>query len=152
MGLLTDAFIATEEELAAVQPGKHGGPMDFFPTLQAKRVDAIKLVLLEAIVMEQPLPDTDALAQTISQRIISGDGTTEQWIYQFPDEVVKRLASLTLAEVTHYGELWADEAWRDYRGRPPDDIVGLVEYLYSLCDLAEQAQTEGKHLYMWMAL
>ena len=47
MGLLTNAFIATEAELAATRFESSSAPGDFFPTVQGKNIDPVKLALLE---------------------------------------------------------------------------------------------------------
>jgi hypothetical protein len=146
--MLSDAFIATDAELTATQFENPGGPAAFFSTLQSKGIDPLKLLLLEAIVMEQASPDLDVL----DQRIVRGkEESSEQWIYQLPDTVVDRLAELTIVEIGHYGSTWASlEEWRSRKGISPKDAI--TEYLQQICLLAIRAQAEKKHLYMWLAL
>jgi hypothetical protein len=148
MSILSDAFLATDAELAATQFEGSGGPIAFFPTLQGKGIDLLKLLLLEAIVMEQAIPNPDIL----DQRVVRGkDESSEQWIYQFPDTMVARLAGLTAAEISRYGTMWAStEEWRGPKGIPP--IAVITHYFQQLCQLAMRAQTEERHIYMWIAL
>jgi hypothetical protein len=152
MGILTDAFIATDVELATTQFEGSGGPIAFFPTLQGKGIDPIMLAMLEAIVMERVFPSPDTLAEVIDQRIIRGkDESSEEWIYQFPDKMVTRLAELTAAEGSRYGTVWAStEEMCGPKGVP--QTTGVTQYLRELCQLAIRAQDEGKHLYMWISL
>ncbi len=148
MSILSDAFLATAAELAATQIAGSGGPMAFFPTLQGKGMDPLKLLLLEAIVMEQALPNLDIL----DQRVVQGkDESSEEWIYQFPDTMVARLAELTPAEISRYGAMWAStEELRGPKEIPP--VAVITHYIQQLCHLAMQAQAEEKHIYMWIAL
>ena len=157
MGLLTDAFIATEAELAATRFEGSSAPGDFFPTVQGKNIDPVKLALLEAIVIEQE-PDPETLIEMIGQPI-RGDESTEQWIDLFSERLVTRLAELTEASISHYGARWASiEEWRGPRAKPltPKDAAthsaNVTQYLQALCQLARRAQAEGKHMYLWICL
>ncbi len=148
MSILSDAFLATDTELAATQFEDSGGPIAFFPTLQGKGIDPLKLLLLETIVMEQATPNLDIL----DQRVVRGkDESSEQWIYQFPDTMVSRLAELTDSEISRDGSMWAStEEWRGPKGIPP--TAAITHYFQQLCQFAMRAQAERKHIYMWIAL
>lgn len=150
MGLLTDAFIAAEEELAvAVSKDHFFSPIKFFPTVQSKNVDVFMLTKLEAIIMREEFPSLDAETALIKQRT-TGD-YEGPWIYQFPDTLVERLARRIAAEVIRDGQAWGAAIQRDYQGQPPD-VSGVVPYLQELCQLAKHALLGSKHLYMWMSL
>ncbi len=158
MGLLTDAFIATEAELAATRFEGSSAPRDFFPTVLGKNLDPVKLTLLEAIVTEQEEPDPGTLTEMFDQPI-RGDESTEQWIYLFSERLVTRLAELTEASISHYGARWASiEEWRGPRAKPlkPKDAArhsaNVTQYLQALCQLARRAQAEGKRMYLWICL
>lgn len=157
MGLLTDVFIATEAELAATRFEGLNAPSDFFPTVQGKNIDPVKLAFLEVIVTEQE-PDPETLAGMISQPI-RGDESTEEWIILFSEKLVTRLAELTEASSSHYGAKWASiEEWRDLQAKPltPKDTAthraNITQYLQALCQLAKRAQAEGKCMYLWICL
>ena len=156
MGLLTDAFIATEAELAATR--FEGSPRDFFPTVPGKNFDLVELALLEAIVTEQEEPEPETLTEMFDQPI-RGDDSTEQWIYLFSERLVTRLAELTEASISQYGARWASiEEWRGPRANPltPKDAAthsaNVTQYLQALCQLARRAQAEGKRMYLWICL
>src|SRR5260370_33232793 len=158
MGLLTDAFIATEAELAATRFEGSSAPRDFFPTVLGKNLDPVKLTLLEAIVTEQEEPDPGTLADMFDQPI-RGDESTEEWIYLFSERLVTRFAELTEASIRHYGARWASiEEWRGPRAKPltPKDAAtysaNVTQYLQALCQLARRAQAEGKRMYLWICL
>lgn len=149
MGLLTDAFIATQEELAAVLSKDYFNPSSFFPTMQSKNIDIFMLTTLEAIVIQEEFPSINASIETIQERITGEyDGP---WIYRLPDTLVERLANLTSAEVIHNGQAWGAAIQHDYEKHPPD-VSGIVPYLQELCQLAKHPSLERKHMYMWMSL
>lgn len=157
MGLLTDAFIATEAELAATRFEGSSAPGDFFPTVQGKNIDPVKLALLEAIVTEQE-PDPETLIGMIGQPI-RRDESTEQWIELFSERLVTRLAELTEASISYYGARWASiEEWRGPRAKPltqkdaATHCANVTQYLQALCQLARRAQAEGKRMYLWICL
>ena len=157
MGLLTDAFIATEAELAATRFEGSSAPRDFFPTVPGKNLDPVKLGLLEAIVTEQE-PDPETLTEMFDQPI-RGDESTEEWIDLFSERFVARLAELTEASISHYGARWASiEEWHSPRAKPltPKDAAAhsahVTHYLQALCQLARRAQAEEKRMYLWTCL
>lgn len=149
MGLLTDAFIATEEELAAVLSQDHFSPIKFFPTVQSKNIDDFMLTRLEAIVMQEEFPSLDAEIAIIKQRMIGDDDGP--WIHRFLDTLVERLAHLTAAEIIHNGQAWGAAIQHNYEKQPPD-VSGIVPYFRELCQLAKHAPSERKHIYMDVAL
>lgn len=165
MGILTDAFVATEAQMHAAALSL--GPSRLFPTLQAKNIEDLKLAMLDALVTRRGVADLEhdpeifvaysqkriALVRDIGRERGMGDESEGPWISRFPDTLVLRLAELSSDDITHYGTAWsASEVWRDHRGRMPDDISGIIEYLRDLCRLARLAVTEQKTMYMWMSL
>lgn len=165
MGILTDAFVATEARMRAADLDL--GPSRLFPTLQSKNIEDMKLAMLDALVTRRGVADLErdpdafvhyseeriTLARDIGRERGLGDESEGPWISRFPDTLVLRLAELSPEDITHYGTAWsASEAWRDYRGRMPDDISGIIEYLRELCQLARLAWAERKSMYMWTAL
>jgi hypothetical protein len=156
MGLLTDAFIATEAELAAIRLEGSSIPGDAFPTVPGKNIDPLKLAYLEAIVTEQ---NAENLVEMINDPIGETDESSEQWLYPFSERLVARLATLTADQINHYGTIWASiEEWRGPRAKPLTPkaaamySTNVTHYLHALCQLASQAQAEGKNMYMWICL
>ncbi|HZR44612.1 MAG TPA: hypothetical protein VFB12_31160 [Ktedonobacteraceae bacterium] len=151
MGILTDTFIATEAELAATQFEGSGGPINWFPTVQGKNIDPVKLALLEAIVTGQDPDDPDVVTGMIGQPIRESE---EEWICPFSDRLAAKLADLTTAEISRYGTIWASsKEWSDPRESLATDAAHYITlYLQEICQLAVRAKAEGKHMYMWIAL
>ena len=165
MGILTDAFVATEARMRAADLAL--GPSHLFPTLQSKNVEDLKLAMLDALVTRRGVADLErdpdafvnyseeriALVRDIGKERGMGDESEGPWISRFPDTLVLRLAELSSEDITHYGTAWStSEAWRDHRGRMPDDISDIIEYLRDLCQLARLARVEQRTVYLWMAL
>lgn len=164
MGLLTDAFAATEVEVAAADFANHD-PAGLFPTVQAKRVDDLKLATLDAILTGQnlvaPEQDPEASVRGVEERFVlvrnigaeRGEEAEGPWVSQFPDSLVARLAELTPDEIARYGEAWANtDEWRLEDVSTPEQVAEIVELLRDYCRLAARAQTEGKRMYMWTSL
>ena len=164
MGLLTDAFVATEAEVAAADFANHD-PAELFPTVQAKRVDDVKLATLGALITGQHQvaldQDPEAFVRHVAEqfvlvRDIGGELEDEAeglWVSQFPDSLVARLAELTSDEIVRYGEAWANtDEWRLEGVTTLEQITEIVELLGDYCRLAAHAQAEGKRMYMWTSL
>lgn len=149
MSILTDAFLATDTALAAARFEGMGGPAAFFPTLPGKGIDPVTLFLLETIVVEQTSPELDFAI--LDQRLVRGNDTSEEGIYQFPEPVVARLAALTSAEISLYGTIWASTEEMCGPKKTPH-TASVIQYLQQLCQLARQGQAEQKHMYMRIAL
>jgi hypothetical protein len=99
MGILTDAFIATERELDAMLPGA-GGPAARFPTVQAKRIEPVKLAMLEAIILSGSVEMWD------EDELLERDWE-EEWVYHLPASLAQALAELPPAEVPRVARAWA---------------------------------------------
>jgi hypothetical protein len=164
MGLLTDAFAATEAEVAAADFTNHD-PAGLFATVQAKRVDDLKLATLDGILTGQKLVapelDPEASVRGVEERFIlvrnigaeQGDEAEGPWISRFPESLVARLAQLTSDEIARYGETWANtDEWRLDGVNTPEQAADVVRLLQEYCRLAAHAQTEGRRLYMWTSL
>lgn len=149
MGILTDAFVASEGEVAALGP--NDDPAALFPSVRGKRVDTIRLATLEAILAHQPA--AAGTAQEYDENFVKDWG--EQWVYRFPDPLVSALAQLQPGDDRAIAAAWAaTDEWR-LDGVTPEDtkhIEGLAELIRGYCLLAQQARREDKHVYMWISL
>ena len=147
MGLLSDIFLALEADLPALNSGR-GGPLAVFPTIQGKRVDPVKLAMLEAVVTQQ---DPEALHSSIDAQLSRDWG--EEFVYHIPESLVAVLAHLQPGDIIHCAELWATtEEWvldgsASIAGKA--DVVRLVR---ELVQFAQRAQSENRSMYLWMSL
>lgn len=149
MGLLADAFIATDVEVAAASFERAGGPIHYFPTLQSKNIDPVKLAVLEEIAIGQSKAHTEPVRDF-----------GEAWIFPVSETLIDRLAVLDVAEMEQLGAQWAahQEMWWGGYNAPPDPAVnaayfaGVKQYVRGLCQLAAQARAEEKQVYLWVCL
>lgn len=152
MGLLTDAFIATEAELPALRPGV-GGPSGMFPTVEGKRIDPLKLATLEAIITTpaSDRSDMSAVAMTSSEDVIQE--WDDEWVCRLPDSLVAALAGLQPDDLERCAAAWAEtEEWRLDGATTRAAVESLTGVIGKLRQLAQQAQREGKLMYLWMSL
>ncbi len=145
--MLSDAFIALEDEIQAYVSSAPVGPAMYFPTVQGKNIGPLALLALEALLQQTTMPELDRLIE----RLRVEDEAYGEAIYQFPDTVVTILAHLPAVAIEHYGALWASTDELQGRAARPS-VDALTRYLYELHRLALRAQTERKHMYMWFSL
>lgn len=146
MGILTDAFVASASELDALRPGA-GGPAAFFPTVQAKGMDPVKLEALEDIIAAPARPQ-------------NADGMLvreweEQWLYRLPASLARALVELPPDEIPRVAREWAaTEEWRLDGVDSTDEasVAGVAALIGGLRQLAWQARQDGKALYLWISL
>src|SRR6185312_10374632 len=98
----------------------------------------------------------DALVR-VDDKPLRGDEAAEEWIFALSKRLVARLAELTPAEITRYGTQWAAivyQEWLASKGKTLNSSTNTaaIQYLQELCQLAIQAQEQGKHMYLWMCL
>ena len=146
MGILTDAFIASASELDALRPGA-GGPAALFPTVQAKRMDPVKLASLEAL-LAPPARDWDEDGMLMRE-------WEEQWIYRLKSSLAHGLVALPADEIARVAREWAaTEEWRLDGVDPANDasVADLAALIAGLRQLAWQARQDAKDLYLWISL
>ena len=145
MGVLTDAFVASEADLDSLQPGE-GGPSARFPTVEGKSIDPLKLATLEAILRGQ---ETYTYVASIQEPL---QDWGEQFVCRFPDTLVAALAQLQPSNMLQVAAAWAaTEEWQ-LDNPTSEAISGLADLIASYSDLAQRAQRESKSMYMWICL
>jgi hypothetical protein len=153
MGILTDAFIATEAELAILGPDDHG-PAAYFPTVQAKRVDPVKLTMLESTLTHRA---PDELLESLDDNHVR-DWVREWedcWVYRFPEPLVSALLQVQPSDLPRIAAAWANtDEWRLNSSGPAsrEQIDAFARPIGDYCRLAHQAQRDGKQMFMWISL
>lgn len=145
MGILTDAFVASASDLDALRPGV-GGPAAFFPTLQAKGMDPVKLASLEAL-LAPPAREWD------EDGLLAREWE-EQWVYRLPASLAHALVALPADEIPRMAREWAaTEEWRLDGVDLTNDVSveGLAALISGLRQLASQALQDRKDLYLWIS-
>lgn len=143
MGVLTDLIIATEDELAAVDPDEI--PINVLPGLDIKGTGIIELATLHAILggteFDPGLEDFPSVSGEESE-----DGP---WIFRFPDSLVHRLASASAAELSRVAAEWARTEELELSGWPPEV---LHQRLLEMAEFAKSTVLQGKPVHVWSCL
>lgn len=155
MSILTDFFIANADELDSL----HVELLlrDQVPTLEMNNVDSSKIELLADLMVENAQGKMLVLARSaVRQKFVSVDGWSEedfmdleQWIERFDPVFVERLAIFPAEQMSRVATQWATR-WEEFDGQPAGtySAESLVELMRQLCDLARQAYTEKKQMYL----
>jgi hypothetical protein len=167
MGVLTDFFIATPEDVHDLRRVQR--LRDLFPTLEMNNVDSIKVEILAQLVvgnfqelkLKEIRPHFLAFVKGASaETFLSADECSEEelmnielWIDRFDPVFVERLATFPAEHVLLVATQWARQ-WAAFEGRPvrKEDAERLSVVMQQLCQFATRARTEGKHLYLQTCL
>ena len=98
MGVLSDFFIATEKEVQSFDAS--ASPVNSFPTLQARRIDVVKLVLLQCVMDGSTFDAHLDMLDTLLLRSESDDGP---WVVIVPMDIQKALAIADDHQLNQYG-------------------------------------------------
>jgi hypothetical protein len=149
MGLLTDLFVAAEDEIddAVLEEG----PADRFPTVEAKRVSDVKITSLNGIATGRSFDLDDGGFQLYPEvPLIRDAGEEGPWLFRLPPPLLAALATADEAKLGEINEAWArTEEWQLDGVTDPDDTRWLVD---GIARLARNAEMSGKNVYLWMSL
>lgn len=167
MGVLTDFFIATPEDVNDLRIGQR--LRDLFPTLEMNNVDSIKVEILAQLVvgnsqelkLEEIRPHflvfvKGALEEEFRfpDEFNEGDPMAfDLWIERFDPVFVKDLATFPAEQVLPVATQWARQlAAFDERPVGKDEAESLSALMQQLCQLATRARAEEKQLYLKICL
>jgi hypothetical protein len=140
MGILTDFFIASDEELQAL-------PDDALPAqelqgIMAKSVESVNFALFEAIIR-----DTDFDDALDAQILISEKSDDGPWIYLVTQEFTMNLAEIDDSKLKSIGDEWRKElAMHNWSSNE------MRTFLVELRSLAREAVASGRNMYHWLSL
>jgi hypothetical protein len=140
MGVLTDFFVATEDEAAKLtEDDSHS---ELFDTYQSKGVDTVKIDLFYSALTGRPFKELCNCGEMINE--ISEDGP---WIFRLPSDLVARLSSLDAKRIMLVSENLAST--EDFEGWSPEDVSDV---LGEISAIALRAQECSKNLYHWVCI
>ncbi len=144
MGLLSDFFVASKSEMDSLDIQQ--SPAKNLPSVQARRVEVVKVVQLQCIIDGSLFNDhLDDLDNMIVKEA-SDDGP---WVLAVPKIITETLASADSRKIEDIGRSWAlTKEWQTDGGNP-EDVIPLVK---QIGELAKRAQLEVKALYLWVCL
>ncbi len=144
MGLLSDFFIATPEEVRRLD--LHRSPADRLPGFQAKGIDPVKLAILESCVEGAPL---EAHPESLEQMMVRDAGEDGPWVMKIPAHVMKGLAGATPQQLRQWAQGLAEtEEWGFDSGAAKE----ASRVLKAVAKLAREAEAKGRRLYVWHSL
>lgn len=141
MGTLTDLVLADEGEAPKIVGAVR--PTSLFPGIEMKGLDIVKLTALQAIVTGQTWT-----ADLVSQHPLVGQGSQDgPWVLLLSQEFIAKLAELPGERLPELVARWAatDEVKADRWAEPM-----VRDTLQKIIQLAQQAITRGKRMFLWM--
>jgi hypothetical protein len=150
VGILTDFFVAAEDEIDAGVV--EDGPADRFPTVEAKSVDDVKITALNAIATGRSYEVDDGSFDRIypETRLVRDGGEEGPWVIRFPAPLIDALAEADAARIAEINQAWTQtEEWTLEGVSDPEETRWIVD---GIARLARDAQAAGKDVYLWLSL
>lgn len=137
--MLTDILIASTDDAPQILSATPGS----WPRLQFNSLDNMALAGLWA-----------ALGATAEARDFEGEKhllahTPEQWVFEFPQDFVRRLSALQPADIKNVAAVWATHDELARMGASGPAIEPVVD---AVSGFARQAVGESKSLLLFMSL
>lgn len=175
LSLLNDFFIATDDELAALdvrsgpwpppppKPRKkrwwsreegeqpevtRSGPL--LPVVEAKGVLDVELATLEAILHDERVDDVDAVVALIQDPIRQEPRSSpDAWISPVSNRLASALATAGPDRLARVVEQWIETEEMADSGWTEGEALQLLDDLGQLC---RQAREDGRGVYRWFSL
>jgi hypothetical protein len=143
VGVLTDLVVADRKDARKVL--RSVCPSRDFDGLDVKGIDTVKLGTLHAVLVGRKYDPS-----FMGDSLLSG-GAEGPWVYEVPDDLVRRLAGLTPRRLAAAGKKWAatEEFSPEFDNWSVEDVQRVLGELAALC---KRAVDEGKPVLMWMSL
>ena len=147
MGVLTEYFIAQNDEDAARAHTSLGGPKRAgFETAEWKSVDPVVTLAM----LDQVVTGRDALAWIkagLPDSTVAGSDTDEHWVFRVYDHHRVLLEGIADDQVEDVARRWGRTD--ELKGWDPKDVMAI---LADLVRLARSARASGQGLYCWVSL
>lgn len=146
MGVVSDFFIASDQELREIQDPS--SPATKLEGVTATGVDVVMLCTLQQFACEED--DWETIFDDCYVAPVKELGTEGPWIYQVSDDLCKRLSALNAPDITRYAKLWAEtDEW--VMSDDPDKTE-TPRVLSDLVNLARKATARKKKMFLWTCL
>jgi hypothetical protein len=145
MGLLSDFFVATPEvalHYPSLSEGGNSVSANRVERAEYKNFTPLALEMLWAVLRRE---QRDAKRHGI-ERVSRKEEDEQTWLFRFPDELVHLVSALDEPAEKRVADAWVSP------GDVPGDSDELRQVLRDLKRLAIVAQTDGRNLYLWVAL
>lgn len=147
MGVLTDYFIAKDDQHAARAHTNPAGPKGAgFKTAESKGIDPVVTLAM----LDQVVTGRDALEWIKSgapDSTVAGSESDEHWVFRVYDHHRAVLEGIRDDQIEDVARRWgATEELRDWK---PRDVAAILR---DLVRLARTARATGQGLYCWVSL
>jgi hypothetical protein len=142
--MLTDFIAANTEDAQAILSTP--GHANIWPTLEAKRIDPVKLASLAFILKGRPLEGAPVTNYLKLFESLAGDGDEGPWMQLLPTDLVDDLSTLSEDKVDPVARAWASTDAARLEGWRADDASS---FLRELSAFAASAHAQGKKILLW---
>jgi hypothetical protein len=142
MGILCDLVVGTTADIEKI--GESQVPSREFDGIDIKGIDSVKFGTLHSILTGEEFESL--LPQYEPVYVASDEGP---WVFQIPDSLTSRLASLTSTGRAQLAEQWGGTEEFGLDGWTPSDVAPVLD---AICTLAASAETSERSLFLWMSL
>ncbi|MDP2316580.1 MAG: hypothetical protein Q8P41_27045 [Pseudomonadota bacterium] len=146
MGILTDFFVATREEVENFDFTEM--PRERFPTLQTKGLDPVKMATLHTILVGADLDDVESVVARIPEPIHEEEDG-ELVVFALPEAIVHGLADLDDNEASRLAERWVATEEFKMEGWTRADIDPVLSELRTFM---EEAVRSEKDVFLWVCV
>jgi hypothetical protein len=152
MGLLTDFFAATSDEVKTTDWNNPDDPLHTFPSVRMSQIDPVKIGTLEDILVGSQT--------TTLESVLTGSPPTwmsplweapdgECWVFQLPESLSSLLAQLDANQIKVIAGKWCDTEELKLEGFTTDSAEWVIAKLASL---AKEVQQTGNRLFVRLRL
>jgi len=143
MGILTDLILATEEELAGLDPDDL--PIEVLPGLDIKGTGLVELATLHAIIIGTDFdPGLEAFPPVSDE-----DSEDGPWIFRCPPELIAGLAAAGADKLVRVAAEWARTEEIQEAQWEADQVH---QRLVDMQTFAQTAVAAGKPVHIWTSL
>jgi hypothetical protein len=136
--MLTDILIASTDDVPEILSAATGG----WPRLQFNSLDNMALAGLWTALGGASAGDFEGEKHLLAH-------TQERWVFEFPQDLLRRLSALQPGNITEIAASWANHDELVHMGADGPTIEPVVE---AMSGFARQAIGQGKSLLLFMCL
>ena len=149
MGVITDFFVASGDELKAVL-SKLDGPLELghLPHVEFKSVDHVKLATLQSLLCKHSFEKAiDEIGKPVD--LVPTTPDAEFGVHRLPEPLVDSLAALSEEGIATTAKWWATTEELKLDRFSADDAKGVLRELHRLASIAKK---DKKGLYLYWSL
>lgn len=146
MAILTDFFAATRAEVDTFDFSEM--PQEYFPTLQLKGLDPVKMATLHTLLIGADIHDVESVVARIPEPIHEEDAG-DLVVFALPDAIVRGLADLDDNGTARLAERWVATEEFKMEGWTRADVDPVLNQLRTFMEEAIRAE---KDVFLWVCV